>query len=218
MRWKQHVKLWGSVLLVLIFFVTTSHFARQYREPISNFVERQPLLLAVPAYIVTVALMTILTPTASFALIPAASQVWGGFWSGLMTGGGWILGGIVAFLIARRYGQDIVRHLTSRDALDLVHRFIPRTPAITFWILVVLEVFLPVDLLSYAAGLFTRLHLKTYAAAVAVGNIPSGIIFAYLGRLPLTWQLGVCAVTGILVFVGIKTLPVNNARSRYGIL
>jgi len=58
---------------------------------------------------------------------------------------------------------------------------------------------IPVDILSYAVGLFTDIHAITYFWATLVGIVPFAFIFSYAGMFP--WYLQISAfIIGIRIF------------------
>ena len=52
---------------------------------------------------------------------------------------------------------------------------------IEFWGLVLLRMVMPVDLLSYAVGILSRISLKKYMLATVLGIAPFAFVFAYIG-------------------------------------
>ena len=64
-----------------------------------------------------------------------------------------------------------------------------------------LRAIIPVDILSYALGLFSKVDFKTYALATMIGIIPFTVILSYLGTVPLWYQ-----VSGIVAIVLLITL------------
>ncbi|HET9641417.1 MAG TPA: VTT domain-containing protein, partial [Candidatus Paceibacterota bacterium] len=115
---------------------------------------------------------------------------------------GWTIGASVAFSIARRYGLPLVIRLVGeRRAVDFRDR-VPRTNL--FASVILLRMLVPVDLLSYALGLFTDMSWRSYVVATALGVAPFGFYFAYAGTLPLWYQF--LAVAIALVFATVIAL------------
>jgi len=73
-----------------------------------------------------------------------------------------------------------------------------------FWSIVFLRVVLPVNLLSYYLGIFSKIDFKRYLLATLTGLIPLALLISYAGTLP--WYLQSLALATILIIfiVGIK--------------
>ena len=65
------------------------------------------------------------------------------------------------------------------SALDRMERAIPAD--IGFAGIVVLRMFLPVDVTSFALGLLRKLSFKTYALASLIGILPFAFVWSYAG-------------------------------------
>jgi uncharacterized membrane protein YdjX (TVP38/TMEM64 family) len=127
------------------------------------------------------------------------------------------LGGAVSFLIARRCGGNAVEQLAGRRLRGLVERV--EGSAFGSIVLLRLAPGVPATLLNYAAGL-TRMRLRTFAAANAVGGAPRTFAYVALGgslsdlSSPLTYvALGLLAAMGA---AGTVAIVVARLRSRAG--
>ena len=60
---------------------------------------------------------------------------------------------------------------------------------------------IPVDLLSYALGIFGVLDWRNYTLATIIGIVPFAFIFAYLGTLPVSYQLFSIPVGVLLISI-----------------
>lgn len=193
------------MLLIVVFFLGASYFSRQYQESIADFV-RGAGILAQLVYVAVCAFAVVVPPVTAWPFLPAASHAWGFLGAGMLTAAGGVIGGVISFLIARYFGQAVVRKLMPQQSLERVHDLLPHRHHHVFWTIVLLQFLTPTDILSYAVGLFTRIRLGTYALAITVGNVPGALMFAYLGKLPLQWQiLGLVVagtVFGTVVFAG----------------
>lgn len=202
MTLKQLFTSWSSALIIIGLFVASSYVAREYNEPIAQYVHGGPRGAAMGLYVLLTILATVIPPVTSLPLLPMAASVWGAFAAGIITAVGWLTGSIIAFFIARRYGQAVVRKLVSEKTLRNVQGYFPSQEKGTFWFLVLLQVVLPVDVLSYGAGLFTRVPFRTYVGATALGMLPGAMFFSYVGTLSLGWQLVGLALGGLVLVAG----------------
>jgi len=106
---------------------------------------------------------------------------------------------LIAFAIGRRYGLPLARKFFSINKLEKIHKHIPQERL--FWSVVLLRVIVPVDLLSYALGIFGVLDWKKYTLATIIGISPFAFIFAYLGTLPVSYQLFSIPAGILLIFI-----------------
>jgi uncharacterized membrane protein YdjX (TVP38/TMEM64 family) len=110
---------------------------------------------------------------------------------------------VLCFGIARRFGTPLVTRLVPDRVITRTERFMDSHGATTILAARLLPV-VPFDPISYVAGL-THMRLWTFVWATALGQIPAGFAYSYLGqeigdpmRLLL---LGVCAF-GVLMLIG----------------
>jgi uncharacterized membrane protein YdjX (TVP38/TMEM64 family) len=73
--------------------------------------------------------------------------------------------------------------------------------------------FMSVDLISYAAGL-TRLGLRPFLLATAVGVTPSLFLYSYLGERATRYILVLFAVNGVVILVTLALALVRLRRQR----
>jgi len=78
-----------------------------------------------------------------------------------------------------------------------------------FWAVVLLRLSVPVDVLSYALGLFSTMSVRSYLFATLIGVTPFAFIFSYTGTLAPGLQIIV--VLELLFFL----LIVYYIRNRF---
>jgi len=147
---------------------------------------------------------TIIAPVSATPLIPVASELWGPLAAALLSVAGWTVGATVAFWLARCYGYRMVKRFVRlrrvqkyADALGHQH---------LFWTVILLRLVMPVDVLSYALGLFSQMPLGMYVLATIIGITPFAFVFAYTATLPLWVQGLVLAAVGILLYFSYRHL------------
>ncbi len=153
---------------------------------VRNWVEAAGLLgpLAV-VMLMTVAVVASPIPSAPIAL--AAGAAYGHYAGAAYVALGSELGALVAFMIARHLGRDVVERilgerarqglLGSQNALMLaifVSRLLP---------------FISFDAMSYAAGL-SRIHVWRFLLATLAGILPASFLLAHLGAEALSGRFG----------------------------
>lgn len=131
------------------------------------------------SFILLFALVTVIAPLTALPLIVPASAIFGPFLTSIYSIVGWTLGAMVAFLLARHLGKPILKTFISLEKLEKYEKYFSGN--IEFFGLVLLRFILPVDLLSYAVGLLSKISFKKYTLATVLGIAPFAFIFSYIG-------------------------------------
>jgi uncharacterized membrane protein YdjX (TVP38/TMEM64 family) len=182
---------------VVVLFGAALLLARVYAGPIQAVLAAHPRLgiVVFVASSVIAVLMPLLT---NLPLVPLAVLAWGPAWTALLLLAGWVTGAAVAYALGRHARAVILRHLPSVQRHAGIDRLIH--PQRRLSSLILLRMTFPVDVLSYALGLFSR---HTTAAenfvSTAIGAAPFALLFAYYPALPATAQLVVFGLS-VLVF------------------
>lgn len=189
----QHIRLArvrdvAGLLALGMFFLAAAHVSVQYEAELKAFVQGFGFWGPV-AYVCIAFVATVVAPISSTPLIPVAATLWGPFLTAILSVTGWTLGAIVAFLIARRLGFQWVKRFATFKTLQQYGAAIPERNL--FVTVLALRIVLPVDLLSYAIGLFSTMRLSSYSLATAVGTLPFAFVFSYATQMPLWLQVGV---------------------------
>ena len=165
---------------------------RAHEDSIKTFIDQKPAS-GLFLYILLNILDALIAPGATLPLIPVAVHAWGRVIAALVTTVGWTAGSLIAFSIARRWGYPIVRKLTSIERLRGIKKYVPED---LFWSIALMRLVLPMDLISYAVGLFTDISWSKYTAATALGLLPSALLLAWLGQLPHAYELIMVGIGG----------------------
>lgn len=190
------------LILVAGIFVFSAFLTQQYTETLQELIMGYDFA-GIILYILAIILAIVVAPFTSIPLIPLAVSLWGIFWTVIISVFGWTLGSMLAFWIARKYGSGIVRRFVSLEKIKENYKHIPENNL--FWYLIFLRAVTPVDILSYALGLFTDIGWKIYFFTTLLGVIPATVILAYLGSVPVHYQIiafaaGVVIITPIILF------------------
>lgn len=159
----------------------------------------------VMSVLVLIALMyaaTVLAPITVLPLIPVVAPMLGPFVTGLASWIGWTGGAITAFWIARYGGRPLVSRVADMEKLARLESHIPENAH--FFAILALRLILPVDVLSYALGIFSTVHAKTHAIASALGIMWFSFAFAYLGYAfdsNNTVLFGTYSVASLIIFL-----------------
>ena len=151
-------------------------------------------------FLASSALAVVLPLLSNLPLVPAAVQLWGPAWTAAALLCGWTLGSWLAFVLGRLVRHGWLKHAPGlRQATDVDRWIHPRHPLAS---LVLLRMAFPIDVLSFALGMFsaqttvTRLLLSTL-----IGAAPFALLFAWLPQLGWSSQLALL-LAGAVVFAG----------------
>lgn len=185
-----------SLLLIIFLFLLVSYLIQNNIGNIDDYVIDGYFGVLIFVFIEIIA--TVFAPISAIPLLPLMSETYGWFIAGLLSIIGWTIGSVIAFILARKYGAPLVRKLISLEKISEIEKRIPETNL--FWSIVFFRMILPVDILSYILGLFSRIKFNTYFWATLIGISPFAFILAYLGTLPLYYQISFF-ITGMLILV-----------------
>ena len=195
---KNKIKAVIPVAIIVALFVVSAFYSQKYDEEAKIFVEKGGVFGMV-AYVVIAVIATVAAPISAGPLIPIAANAWGVAITAALSILGWTIGSLVAFAIGRRYGLPLAQKFFSVRNLENMHKHIPQERI--FWSVVLLRIMIPVDLLSYALGIFGVLGWRRYTLATIIGITPFAFIFAYLGTLPISYQLFSIPAGILLIFI-----------------
>lgn len=187
-----------SILLISFLFVIASILSSIFENNIKQFVEAGSFISKV-LYVLITSVAIVIAPVSTFPLMPIASHVWGWFVAGILSIAGWVIGSQIAFLLARRFGKSFVEKFFSLKKLHSFENYF--TSKNLFWTVVLLRMMLPVDLLSYALGLFSKISTKSFFFSTLIGVTPFAFIFSYTGGLSTGLQI--IALIEIAAFLGV---------------
>lgn len=185
-----------SLLLIIFLFLLVSYLVQNNIGNIEDYIIDGYLGALIFVFIEIIA--TVFAPISAVPLLPLMSETYGWFVAGLLSIIGWTIGSVIAFILARKYGAPLVRKLISLEKISDIENKIPEDNF--FWSIVFLRMVLPADILSYVLGLFSKVKFNTYFWATLIGITPFAFILAYLGTLPLYYQVSFF-ITGMLVLV-----------------
>lgn len=160
-------------------FVLVSFFAKEYENELKMFVAHGGIF-NMALYTGVSAIAVIISPISTFPLLPIASMAWGWIIAGTLSIIGWTIGAQIAFFIARYMGKHFIQQIISIEKLSSFEKHIPKNNL--FWTVVFLRIIIPVDVLSYALGLFSSMKPWPYFWSTFIGITPLAFIFAYLGE------------------------------------
>lgn len=191
--WAQLWPALRSGLWVLLLFALGLALARHYAQPIGQVLNAHAAAGAA-VFVASSALAVVLPLASNLPLVPLAALAWGPGWTALWLLVGWVIGSAASFVLGRRVRAWILRRFPSiarhADIDRLVH------PRHRFASLVSLRMTFPVDVLSYALGLFScRTTLVEVTLSTALGAAPFAWLFAWFPTLSGGAQWAVLAAS-----------------------
>ena len=135
--------------------------------------------LAVIIFILLIVLEVVFAPIPPFVLYVAGGMIFGAFLGGTITLFGNVLGAVIAFLIARKFGRGFVEKKVSKKLKENFDKFTNKYGAWALF-LIRLNPFTTSDIFSYLSGL-TKMKLRTLIISTTFGLIPLVYLQTYLG-------------------------------------
>ena len=204
------MKKFLPVIVIILLFIASSFVSQQYTDIVRDYVLKNQLVGAL-AYVLAVILAITIAPLSSIPLIPILVSVWGILFTAILTIFSWTIGSIIAFWIARKFGAPIVGKFVSLEKIDKSYTEIPEKNL--FWYLLLLRTTIPVDILSYALGILTKVEWKMYIITTFLGIIPAVLLLSYFGSFPVEYQL-LLFVLGIALTAFFLFLKKNRKKDQ----
>ena len=191
--YKQKLKAGFYILLIAVFFILSSYIIQKNLinlEISKNF--------GALIYIFITIIAIVIAPISMIPLIPIAANLFGWFLTAIYSIIGWTIGSFIAFFLAQNYGKPLIKKFISLKKIEKLEKYIPQENI--FWSVVFLRIVIPVDILSYALGLFSNMKKRSFVLATIIGILPFAFIFSYLGGLPVIYQI-FGLILGIFIFL-----------------
>jgi uncharacterized membrane protein YdjX (TVP38/TMEM64 family) len=148
-------------------------------------------------------LTSIIAPLPSFVVAFVNALLFGFWWGALLTWTSALLAAAICFALARTLGRPVVERLVPRHAMEGTDRFFRRHGVLAVLVARLIP-FVNPDVLSYAAG-FTAMRWRLFLASIAVGSLPSTMLYSWLGSRGITqvgWLLAPLVLLGLLTLAG----------------
>ncbi len=194
-----NVKEIVAISCFLIIFLGVSAFSKVFSEALRNLIGSQ-FPFGILTYICLLILGEVFLPGSTLPLVPVAAMLWGSALSADATIVGWIISAAIAFALARHYGRPVVSRLISKGEIDKIGHAIPEQNL--FLGVVLFRIIFPVDLVSYALGLFTNMRWIPYLFSTALGIIPYAFLLTHIVVWPRPYRLFAETVGIILTILG----------------
>lgn len=189
-----------TLAILGLFFIAGAFFSQKFSGEIVRYLDFGAVGTLV--YVLAGIAATVVASVSTVPLIPIAAALWGPFATAILSIVAWGTGSIIAFVIARKYGRPLVAKFADLEKIERYERALEGK--YLFWNMVFLRLAVPVDILSYAIGLFASVSLRSYALATFIGITPFAFVFAYAARAPLLLQAGAGLLAGVAVYLGYR--------------
>jgi len=198
LTWAELAPSLRSALWVFALFAAAVMLVREFAVPIQSALAGHGRL-GVVVFVGTSVVAVLLPMATNLPLLPVAVLAWGPWWTALLLLLGWVLGAALSFWLGRHARETILRRFPSVQRHAGIDRLIdPRHRIVS---LVMLRMTFPVDVLSYALGLFSRsTTLAENTLSTALGAAPFALLFSWFPTLSPAAQ-GVVFVGSALGFV-----------------
>src|SRR3989344_176257 len=150
-----------EILAIILLFALSSYLVRQNIDFLKSAIGND---FGILFYILIAIFAVVVAPISMMPLIPLASNVFGWIYAAIFSIVGWALGSFIVFFISRKYGVPLIKKFVSLEKLE---NKIPKENL--FLDLILLRMIIPVDILSYAISLFTKINFRTYALTTIIG-------------------------------------------------
>lgn len=199
----------AGILVIVVLFFLASYFSETYQSELEVYIGSGNNIAKL-IYIAAEIIATVIAPVSTMPLTPIAAHAWGWVTAGILSIIGWSIGAQIAFIIARKLGKPFVEKMFSLEKLNVFENyFVDKN---LFWFVVFLRIILPVDILSYAIGLFSKMKSAEYFLATLIGITPFAFIFSYTGELPIKSQIII--ILAVAIVIGIIYATISVIRNR----
>ena len=192
----------AKLLLIVGLFIVAIVLSQYYKDEIAEYLDFGYWGMLI--YVLLATSSTVLAPINTLPLIPIATTLWGGFISALLSITAWTLGAIIAFILARKFGKPFIEKHYSLEKISRYEKILGNK--YVFWNIVFLRIMIPVDILSYAIGLFTSVKLSIYSLATLIGVSPFAFLLAYSANFPPILQLVVGIILLLTIYIGYRKI------------
>ncbi|MBT96749.1 MAG: VTT domain-containing protein [Candidatus Pacearchaeota archaeon] len=204
----QKTKAIIEILIIVLLFISLSYIIQTNIESIRNIIgDGYDSMLF---YILMTVVAVVIAPISATPLLPLASNLWGWLIAAILSIIGWTIGSLIAFVLARIYGLLIIRKFIPIERIRDIEKKIPDENI--FWSIVFLRMILPVDLLSYALGIFSKINTRDYLLATIIGVAPFAFVFAYLGEMPILYQIISFLIAMIILLIGFIIKKIRDKK------
>lgn len=182
-----------GVLILLLLFIGADVLTDTYTHQIGQFIESYGSWGKF--LFVAFAMTAVVIPVwSNIFLLPFGTMTWGPFLTAVFCILGWWIGSIISFYIARAYKEWLLTEYSSLRKYEFIDSLIPEKHVSLS--LIFLRMTMPVDILSYGLGLFSkRITWRQNALTTLIGITPFAFVFSYIGVFKTSTQIAIFVIT-----------------------
>lgn len=196
---QQHRRRLASLLLLVLALTGVAATGPLHRAILSVITTAEPVIQqhAVAGAVVFVLLSAISAIVFFFStavITPVAIEAFGPLMALALLWVGWIIGGITAFWIGRRFGRHVVSWFVDPVRIREYERRAKRL--VSFRHVLLFQLSVPSEIPGYVLGL-AGCRFRTFVIAMALGELPFAIGAVYLGESFLERNYALLLAIGI---------------------
>lgn len=194
-----------NILIALLPFLLVALTLQQHADTLEPIVKASGLF-GMFVFVLMAILAVVFPIWSNLFLIPIGTMAWGPIPAALLLNLGWSIGSFIAFAIGRGARTWLLFHFPSFNNYQYVDKLLPQRHQLLA--LIFLRMTFPVDILSYALGLFGKsVSYRTNAITTMIGVAPFSFVFAYLGAMSMTLALVlfIGTFTALLFYIIFRT-------------
>ena len=202
------------ILLIIFLFwssVTLQGLFSDAVGVVEDYIVEKPLL-GVSFFLALAAVSAFLSPFSSFPLVPFAIPLWGEVVTIILLTTGWLLGGLIAYVVGRYAGYPILLRLIPLEKIEKAKEHIPEDLA--FKVVLLFRLAMPSEITSYILGIL-RYKFWHYFWATLISELIFAILAVYVSSavieqkplLLISWLLVI-----VTVFAGTWYLIRRNSQ------
>ncbi|WP_243638754.1 TVP38/TMEM64 family protein [Lucifera butyrica] len=180
----------GTILLFLVLIICVATFFYFDRRDEISYVIRAWGFRGIIIAIVLIGLIST-TPIPTESLMVLYLKIYGLYLGILYSWIGFIIGSLIIFIIARGYGQALVRKLIAADQINTVDSWVKRKGTMGLLIARLLPV--PAFAVNYIAGVMPSMKLWPYLWTAIISMVPyyvsTGFIYLFATRKAWQWLI-----------------------------
>jgi len=201
---KKNLAVLGVIVFIVVFIVIFPEIKGLLYgaiDTVGNIADTQPFLSMI-IFVLLSAVSAFLSFFSTVILVPLAVSAWGNVITVILLFIGWILGGIIAYVLAYFLGEPIVKKIIGQKKFDRYKEYLYHR--LRFGFVILSRIVVPSEAWSLSVGLLRYPFLK-YLLANALVEFPVAILLTYAGEAFLREQytMLVALVVGIALFLSL---------------
>lgn len=195
---KKNLIIFAAILFLAVLFWSSFTAQKALGSVLTasdDFIKNYPVVSAL-LFLFLGALSAMFAFLSSVALVPIAIFSWGKEFTFFLLFGGWLLGGVLAYLVGKHLGRPFVKRIFSPAKISFYEDKI--SPVLNFPLVFIFRLALPAEVPGYILGIL-RYSFGKYFGATALAELPFAVGAVSAGQSFLEKNT---LVFGILIVLG----------------